>query len=308
MIPALLRFKSTGTSPQGGTMKRLLGIVMTSGLVFLLAGNAVGQTTVTLNPTDDAKVVQYNPTQNYGASAVLNVCTYDGHPTHNDDFEQNTYVKFDISSIPAGATINSATLYLYYYHWHDNDPAGRVLTGWRVAGGWSEGTITYAMQPPVTGPTTSSPVPAAFGWMSWDVTGDVAFFAGNPGMNNGWKIRDNNAWNQFNIPIAYFRAKEHGSDVPYLEVNYSEPSGCWLNCPAGPKQLVNAAGSGDKSPDMDGNGTVNLVDDALFAAAWPPGAYDYCADFDCSGNIGLQDLALFAQHWGHLGPIPGYCI
>jgi hypothetical protein len=81
---------------------------------------------------------------------------------------------------------------------------------------------------------------------------------------------------------------------------------CFLNCPAGDGGII-GPGAGNKSPDMDGSGAVNLVDLAMFAAAWPPNPYDFCADFNCDGLISLPDLAIFAVHWGHVGPVPGFC-
>jgi len=58
---------------------------------------------------------------------------------------------------------------------------------------------------------------------------------------------------------------------------------------------------------MNGSGTVDLPDLATFAAAFPPGAYDYCADFNCDGIINLIDLSIFGVHWLHTGPVPGFC-
>jgi hypothetical protein len=81
---------------------------------------------------------------------------------------------------------------------------------------------------------------------------------------------------------------------------------CILICPAGDGGPVPSAGGGTKSPDLDGNGAVNLADLARFATAWPPNPYGFCQDLNCDGVINLGDLALFATHWGHIGPIRGY--
>ena len=83
-----------------------------------------------------------------------------------------------------------------------------------------------------------------------------------------------------------------------------QPEGCWLNCPAGDGGLVNVDGSGNKSPDIDGSGGVNVADFALFGSVY--GTNDYCADFDCNGLVALPDFALFASHFQHQGA-PGVC-
>ena len=76
-------------------------------LIVILAGSVQGQTTLTFNPSDDTEDRQESPSINY--------CTLGGIDVRNIDggsliYEWNAYAKFDISAIPAGATITSATL------------------------------------------------------------------------------------------------------------------------------------------------------------------------------------------------------
>lgn len=87
-------------------------------------------------------------------------------------------------------------------------------------------------------------------------------------------------------------------------VTTEDQQGCFLNCPAQDGGLVNVTGNGDKSPDLDFNGIVNVVDFSIFASHYS--TTEYCADFDCNGIVALPDFALFAAHYGHEG-IPGWC-
>jgi len=190
-------------------------------LIVILAASAQGQTTLTFNPSDDTEDRQENPSINY--------CTLGGIDVRNIDggsliYEWNAYAKFDISAISAGATITSATLHLYYYQWNDNNPSGRPLTCTRITEDWAECTLTYSNHPAVAATATSSSnVPGSYQWMTWDVTTDVQSFVAGLETNRGWKIMDETAWGGGNIPIVRFYSTNHGSLIPYLEIEYSEP-------------------------------------------------------------------------------------
>ena len=56
-----------------------------------------------------------------------------------------------------------------------------------------------------------------------------------------------------------------------------------------------------RSPDLDADLDVDLVDFSLFAPSFPspPSPYNSCCDYDCDGDIDLVDFSIFAQHWQH---------
>lgn len=56
-----------------------------------------------------------------------------------------------------------------------------------------------------------------------------------------------------------------------------------------------------RSPDINGDLCVDLVDLAIFATSYPPQAYDACCDFECDGDVDIVDLARFAFHFGPPG-------
>lgn len=58
-----------------------------------------------------------------------------------------------------------------------------------------------------------------------------------------------------------------------------------------------------RSPDMTGDGAVNLLDLSEFASAYEPsgGQYNPCADMNMDGEIDLFDLATLAFHFGPPG-------
>ena len=138
------------------------------------------------------------------------------------DWGCNLLIKFDISDIPEDHRIDSATLYLYYYAWTENNPAGRPLTVYRVIEDWSEDIVTYNTQPNSEGVVSASAnVPDYPGaWMTLDLTEDVKIFHKGEKTNYGWKIMDETYWGYYDIPAAYFYSKESGQENyrPYLEI------------------------------------------------------------------------------------------
>lgn len=84
-------------------------------------------------------------------------------------------------------------------------------------------------------------------------------------------------------------------------------TGCTVVCPLEDNEVIASASTATKSPDLDQNGDVSIVDVSLFAAAYPPQGYNFCVDFDCDGVIGLVDLSVFAAHYAHSGTGPSVC-
>jgi hypothetical protein len=168
-------------------------------------------------PTDDAGLYMRVPDGNYGSCVSLWVRNRHGHPSHPDNFENDIVIKFDLSTIPRNTVILSATLYMFYFDYKDNNPAGHNLILHRLSEDWDETTITWNNQPAhVSMESAGSSVPPAPGWMDWDVTIDAQDFIAHPKKNFGWILMDENFWGDFDIPISKFYTKEFGSYIPYL--------------------------------------------------------------------------------------------
>jgi len=55
-----------------------------------------------------------------------------------------------------------------------------------------------------------------------------------------------------------------------------------------------------RSPDGNGDLTVDSIDFTQFGNSWVPlgGSYDACMDFDCDGDGDSVDFTVFGNHWG----------
>ena len=82
-------------------------------------------------------------------------------------------IRFPAAAAPSGCTLTSATLRL-----HASDVSGasspRTLVVRRASSAWSEATATWNTAPAPAGTATSTPSPAAPGWVQWTVTAQVA--------------------------------------------------------------------------------------------------------------------------------------
>lgn len=195
--------------------------------------------------TEDVKLVESTPSYNFGGvtdMAVRSVGTSSGWYT--------SLVKFDVSEIPAGATIQSATLSLYNY---SKGSGTARINAYRMKREWVEGngdgtwnygrysgatyscydrnlteTFTWDSRPDGaagargTGDAESTYAASANwtdanAWVDLDVVTDVqAWIDGD--VNNGWTLREAT----YNIVPAFYSSEYSGDTAlrPKLTVTY----------------------------------------------------------------------------------------
>ncbi|MFC1507347.1 DNRLRE domain-containing protein [Thermoproteota archaeon] len=144
-------------------------------------------------------------------------------------------VKFDLSLIPLGSTINTASLMLYNGGRSGDDPAGRTFTAYRITNDWVETQATWnsyrtgsswdtAGGDFSTDGASSTTVPSSMGWMTWDVTAVVKAWIEGGQPNYGFLIRDLNEVLQDPGFGVNFDSKESifTDWRPILEIDWSE--------------------------------------------------------------------------------------
>ncbi len=182
----------------------------TTGLAFLRPQQQIPG--VFLSAERDSFVSQISPNTNYGTDSTLLVRS----TTLN-----RAWVQFNLSSIPAGSTVQTATLRLYL----STAPAtSRSYDAHRVTASWEEATVTWNNQPSVaataTFTQTTGTTPGV--WMEWNVLADVQTFVNAPASNYGWRISDQAESDLSNTMAVFFSMQNAGIAFrPQLVVEYA---------------------------------------------------------------------------------------
>ncbi|MCD4733615.1 DNRLRE domain-containing protein [bacterium] len=155
-------------------------------LLFALVLTA-SAATVTFQPDPslgkDAHVFSLTPDSNHGDLSFCNWGTVAG-------YWYTTYIEFtELNDFQyQGATVYSATLFLYVRAWSGD--SSNQFVGAAVHSYWDEDTITWNNRPgPISGSGTYHNYPAADGWMSVDITDWVRNWLDGTWTNNGFYFR-----------------------------------------------------------------------------------------------------------------------
>jgi hypothetical protein len=126
-----------------------------------------------------------------------------------------SYVKFDLSSLPSGATVQSATIRMVG---GPTSISSTPVLARRVTSNWSESTLTYNSRPSTSGSGVVTGASVASGStevLTLDVTAMVAA-RGTATIANGWELRPNGSND------SWWYSSEWGTaeDRPTLTVIY----------------------------------------------------------------------------------------
>ncbi|HEY82272.1 MAG TPA: DNRLRE domain-containing protein [Dehalococcoidia bacterium] len=126
------------------------------------------------------------PEQNYGTALTMKVSS--GIPTSNET-NARVFLKVDISSIPAGAVIQSANLTLWAKEYPE---VARTYDLHRVTANWTETSIHWNNQPGIAASATASArTPSDNSTpMKWEVRNDIQAWLDGVTTNYGWRISD----------------------------------------------------------------------------------------------------------------------
>ncbi|HZY44940.1 MAG TPA: DNRLRE domain-containing protein, partial [Anaerolineae bacterium] len=163
-----------------------------------------------LTPIADAYIRSDTPTINYGSATTLYVGTQFVTMTARSLF------RFDLSSIPVGATIVNATFQSFATVFSPPPTTTMDIELKRIDVAWSELTVNWLTPLTYTGANNVVGVGLTPTYYSWDVTSLVQTWVGGA-VNNGLAlVSKNEAW----LVYRGFNSKESGSPPPRLLISY----------------------------------------------------------------------------------------
>ncbi|MGC8831261.1 MAG: DNRLRE domain-containing protein [Thermoproteota archaeon] len=174
---------------------------------------------VVFQASDDTYIDQENPDASYGSSEYLKVRSLASK-------NARTCVFFNLSTVPPGASVLSAKLFLYL----SKPPASeRTYLCYRLNSAWDENSLTWNRKPGSSSTfAASSTVSTQPGWVVWDVREQVQKFLNGIGehawINFGWEIFDGSEDSQ-EVQEAFFASSESGEQDkrPYLVIQFTPP-------------------------------------------------------------------------------------
>jgi len=167
---------------------------------------------LTINVSEDTFSYEASPNTNYNGFGMLQINNKTGN-------RERIFVKFNLSQIPANATIQEAKLYLYWYGTVQGSPAGKQLDAHHVTANWSETTLTWNNSPTYEATAIASAnFPSSYGWIIFNVASDLQAIVNGSKSNYGWMIKYNYESPSLAGDVANIRNKESATNIPYLYV------------------------------------------------------------------------------------------
>jgi len=175
--------------------------------------SGAAQTTVTLDAIADAPLRRAWPDTNFGDEDTLEIA-YDDNTGH----WAVTMLRFDLSSLPSDAVIDTADLRLFL-----NDASGASsvsIVAHYVTSSWDEATVTWNNSPSTGTSGVAASIDDATGsYKSWEVSSFAQSWIDDPSSNHGVLL----IGPEGGYYERWFASRESPGNSPRLEVTYHVP-------------------------------------------------------------------------------------
>jgi len=236
--------------------------------------------TVRLTASADAAVSPLAPTANTGSSQILELKRI--APNYDDYVPlSSALVKFDLSSIPTGATVTEAKLKLFINSLYVGGPSSaRVgLFAGLADKDWSEYQVNFRTMPDIASDIAEEYyLPDGYvGLVTLDVTNLVSEWVSGSTPNYGFLIYSDVLGNSYDMKLA---SREAGSAGPLLGVVYNTSASTFSQYPGLSSDLMSrlmgfaSAYQGGQMPDFSG------LADLFTSNDWTQGMRDFMSQFE----------------------------
>jgi hypothetical protein len=236
-------------------------------------------------PIADTYVASGLPNKNYGANTTLAI--------------QNgitSYVKFNLSGMPSGATVSRAILTLYV----DAVTAGGTFDVYQVNGPWTENGLTYNTRPALgSSATGNQPISltAANAFLVIDITSLVQSWLNGSVTNYGVAMVLIGTSGSFSFDSKESTTYSH---APQLVVYFNGPTG--PQGPQGPQGATGLSGpqgpQGPNGPPGPAGATGPIGSQGVQGPTGPAGAngasFNFRSAFNNSAAYGVNDVVTYS--------------
>lgn len=192
--------------------------------IHLNPKSTLGTVSLNLDPATDTYVDSQSPTTNFYTSNLMKAKSY------VEGWKAGSLIKFNLSAIPAGSTINSANLKLYQYACWGEPQNPHWITVSKVDADWAENTVTWNTKPANGSITRNSSAAADCpatptynkGYSTFDITYVVQNLVNTP-PNYGFFVH-NQASSTTYWKMYYQKDQVTPSYTPKLEITYTPPA------------------------------------------------------------------------------------
>ena len=260
--------------------------------------------TQSLNSVADAGLTELAPTNNNGAATTLKVDGDDPDPGGGDLYAA---LRWDLSQIPAGATVSNATVTL-----NISNPSPQTYGAYELKKAWNEGQLSWNQAATGTpwatagakgatdrGAQIASVTPTAIAPYTFTIPASVVQgWLSTPSSNNGILLA-----NTTNFDGFVFDTKE-GATAPKLTINYTTSGGGADTTPpdtainSGPSGTVNSTSASFTFSSNETGSTFECrLDGATFSSCASPKSYTSLSNGSHTFEVRAKDAS--GQHRRH---------